>query len=132
MVVLAILALVAGLVLIRGPQRSAAVEMRQASGLVAGSLRLARSRAIATNRPVPVRFDPRGASMQVGVDPARPMPAGIGLSVAGAAPLILFRPDGSSSGGLVQLSGLGRTAQVGVSWLTGRVAVGEVPGVTDR
>ena len=26
---------------------------------------------------------------------------------------------------------LGRTAQVGVSWLTGRVAIGEVPVVTD-
>ncbi|HYZ64612.1 MAG TPA: pseudopilin H, partial [Acetobacteraceae bacterium] len=54
---LVILGLVAGLVLVRGPQRSAEVDMRQATGLVAGALRVARSRAIATNRPVAVRFD---------------------------------------------------------------------------
>ncbi len=120
---LLILGLLGGLVLVRGPPRSAAVEMQRASSMVAGTLRLARSRAIATDRPVPVRFDPGSLSIQIGADPARALPKGIGMSVG--ASVILFRPDGSSSGGLVELAGSGRTAQVGVNWLTGRVAVAD-------
>jgi len=122
-VVLVILGLVGGLVLARGPMRSAALDMRAESQAVAGALRLARSRAIASNRPVAVRFGPR--SLQVGNDPARPLSPDIGL-LAAPGPVILFQPDGSSSGGTVQLSGAGRAAEVGVSWLTGRVVVADV------
>ncbi len=127
-VVLAILALIAGLVLARGPQRSAALDMRTASRAVAGALRAARGRAIATNQRVPVRFDPRAATLRVGAGPARALPAGIGLSVVAAAEqgaAILFLPDGSSTGGRVELAGEGRRADVGVDWLTGRVSIAD-------
>ena len=122
---LAILGLVAGLVLVRGPQRSGAADMRQASSLVAGALRVARSRAIASNRPVPVRFDPASRTLQLGADDARRLPSGIAMTTG--ARLILFRPDGSSTGGEVDLAGAARTARIGVSWLTGRVAVSASP-----
>lgn len=127
-VVLAVLALVAGLVLTRGPQRSAALEMRAASAAVAQTLRLARSRAIAGNQPVPVQFDPRAAAFRLGSDPVRSLPRGFALAVTvaeGQGASILFLPDGSSTGGKVALAGGGRAAQVGVDWLTGRVSVAD-------
>ena len=119
-IVLVILALVAGLVLTRAPQRGGAVDLRSASSLIAGSLRVARSRAIASNRTVPVRFDPARDTLQVGGEVQRRLPPGIRIA---AGPTILFRPDGSSSGGTVELAGHSRGARIGVNWLTGRVAV---------
>ena len=124
-VVLVILGLVAGLVLVRGPQRSGAADLRQASSLVAGALRVARSRAIASNRPVPVRFDPARATLQMSNEAVRPLPSGIAMTAA--APVILFRPDGSSTGGVVELVGRARTARIAVNWLTGRVETAASP-----
>ena len=120
-VVLAILGLMAGLVLSRGPQRSGAVDMRRAAATVAGALRGARGRAIAINRTVAVRFDPNGTTLQVGDEARRPLPKGI--AAAAATPPILFRPDGSSSGGTVELEGEAQRARIVVDWLTGRVSV---------
>lgn len=120
-VVLVILALVAGLVLTRAPTRGGTIDLRAATSLVAGTLRVARTRAIAANRLVPVRFDPADAALQLGADPVRRLPPGI--RIAAAAPAILFRPDGSSSGGTVDLAGHANTARIAVNWLTGRVAV---------
>lgn len=131
LVVFAVLGLVAGLVAARGPSRSAALDLRAASGEVARALRLARTRAIAGNAAVPVVLDPVEASVRVGDGPPRRLAAGIGLSVVTAAgaglPTILFAPDGSSSGGRVELAAGGRRVQVGVEWLTGRVVVADAP-----
>ncbi len=133
LVVLAILGMVGAVVLVRGPGRSAALDLRTASTTVVGALRLARSRAIATDRPTLVRFDAGRATLQVGADPARALPAGIGMAIVTArdaatgdgdrTPTIRFLPDGSSTGGRVELTGQGRTARVGVDWLTGRVSL---------
>lgn len=119
-VVLAVLALVAGLIVLRGPQGSATLSMRAATSMVAGGLRVARSQAIARNRPVPLRFAADGAALQVGDGPAQALPAGIRM-VAGAR-TIVFRPDGSSSGGKIELAGEARAAALTVNWLTGRVS----------
>ena len=131
LVVLAILGLVAGLVAVRGPSRSAALDLRAASGEVARAMRLARTQAIAGNAAVPVVLDPATSGYRVGDGPPRRLPAGIGLSViavAGAGlPTISFAPDGSSSGGRVELAAGGRRVQVGVEWLTGRVVVADAP-----
>ncbi len=126
LVVLTIVGLIGGLVLARGPAHSAALDMRAATTTVSGALRLARTRAIATNRPVIVQFDPAHATLRVGADPVRGLPAGIGFSVIAAedqGAAIRFLPDGSSTGGRVELVGQGRAAQVGVDWLTGRVSL---------
>jgi general secretion pathway protein H len=99
LVVLVILGIVGGLVLARGPQRSAGLEMRAASGAVAQALRTARSRAIASNRPVTVLFDTGARTLRVGATQARSLPQGIAMSVETTAdqPGIEFQPDGSSS-----------------------------------
>jgi general secretion pathway protein H len=119
-VVLVIIGLVAGLVLTRAPTRGGTADLQAATSLVVGTLRVARTRAIAANRPVPVRFDAEAAAVQLGADPVRRLPPGI--RIAAAAPAILFRPDGSSSGGTVDLAGRANVARVAVNWLTGRVA----------
>jgi general secretion pathway protein H len=132
-VVLAVLGMVAGLVLARGPQRSAALEMRAASSAVAQTLRVARTRAIMSNQRVTVAFDPRAATLRVGTAAARSLPPGIAMSVittadlAGAQAGIAFLPDGSSSGGRVQLARGAQHVQIGVDWLTGRVSVADGP-----
>jgi len=133
--VLVILRLVAGLVLARGAPRSAALEMRAATAAVAQTMRIARSRAIASNRPVVVALDPGAATLQVSGLAPRRMPAGIAMAViataviatADAPAVIAFLPDGSSTGGRVELAGNGRRSAVGVDWLTGRVSVADVP-----
>lgn len=117
MVVLVIIGLLAGLIVVRGPERSGAIDMRQAASLVTSGLRVARSQAIARNRPVPVRF--QADALQIGDEAAKRLPPGIRL--VSAAPTILFRPDGSSTGGEIQLASGSRTTAIGVDWLTGRV-----------
>jgi len=137
-VVLAVLGLVAGLVLARGPPRSAGLEMRAATNAVAQAMRVARTRAIMSNQRVTVVFDPRASTLRIGTGTPRSLPAGIGMSVVTTADLtaaitsgdragvqagIVFMPDGSSSGGRVELARGERHARVGVDWLTGRVTV---------
>jgi general secretion pathway protein H len=138
-VVLAVLGLVAGLVLSRGPPRSAALEMRAAANAVAQTLRVARTRAIMSNQRVMVALDPRTATLRVGVGAPRSLPAGVTMSVITTADLastgagtagpagIAFLPDGSSSGGRVELATGTRHMQVGVDWLTGRVSIADGP-----
>ncbi len=119
MIVLLILGLVAGLVLTRGPQRSAALEMQQAANSVADAFRLARTRAIATSRVIPVRIGPD--SVQLGDDPAHRFPAGVHWAEGTRA--VLFRPDGSASGGAIELASPSQRRTVEVNWMTGRIVM---------
>ena len=129
--VLAILGLMAGLVATRGPQRSAAVDLRAAAAQVAGALRLARTQAIAGNNPVAVLLDPAAHALRVGAAAPRRLPSGLLVSVISITepgrPAITFAPDGSSTGGRVELAAGARRMQVGVDWLTGRVSVADAP-----
>lgn len=129
--VLAILGLVAGLVAARGPQRSAALDLRAAAAQVAGAMRLARTQAIAGNTPVAVQLDPAAHALRVGAAAPRRLPPGLAVSVISVAepgrPSITFAPDGSSTGGRVELAAGARRMQVGVDWLTGRVSVADAP-----
>ena len=138
-VVLAVLGMVGGLVLTRGPPRIAALEMRAAANTVAQSLRVARTRAIMSNQRVMVALDPRARTLRIGVGAPRGLPADIAMAVittadlasaqpgAGGPAAIAFLPDGSSSGGRVELQAGTQHMQVGVDWLTGRVSVANGP-----
>ena len=133
LVVLAVVGLALGVVALRGPQRSPALDLRAAAGTVAETLRLARSRAVAGNRTVGVAFDVAGPSLRLDGATPRGLPPGIAMAVTatlgntagGRLGAIQFAPDGSSSGGRVVLQGGGRRTQVGVEWLTGRVSVAD-------
>ena len=74
-VVIVILGLVAGLVLTRGPMRSTGLSARAAATMLAGSLRAARSEAIATDRPVTVLINATLGTIQVGASTPRAMGA---------------------------------------------------------
>ena len=130
-VVLVILGLGLALLTTRGPLRSTALDLRAATGEVAQALRLARARAVVTDRAVVVAVDPAANAFRVGSGPTQPLPRGVLLEATaaqGQAPGVAafrFAPDGSSSGGRVTLTAGGRRATVGVDWLTGRVSVGE-------
>lgn len=135
-VVLAVLALGLGLIAARGPPRSAALEIRAAAGELSQALRLARARAIARNAPAALTLDVARRSWRVDGSPERALPPTFALSVraAGTETLgdrlgaIRFAPDGSSTGGWIEISDGQRRVQIGVDWLSGRVTLAERAG----
>ncbi|MBV9735694.1 MAG: GspH/FimT family pseudopilin [Acidisphaera sp.] len=129
-VVLVVLALAVSLVVARGPARSPTLTLRAAAGQVADRLRLARADAIAANRPVMVVIDTARRQIEIDRRPLLALPSGIAVTALttagqalGARAGITFAPDGSSTGGRIDLLGRERRMQVGVDWLTGRVSI---------
>jgi general secretion pathway protein H len=131
LVVLLIVGMALGLVLTRGPPRSPALQARTAIRELAQDLRLARGRAIALDRPVGVTLDAAAHGWRLDGSPPRALPPTLNvamLTVASLSPApeagrIVFAPDGSSSGGKIDLSGANLRMRVTVDWLTGRVGV---------
>jgi general secretion pathway protein H len=130
-VVLVVLGLVIGLVLGRGPMHSPALDARVAAREVAQVLRLARSRAIALDRPIAVSLDIAARAVRIEGSPYQALPRAVGVAatsltgaaIAGRVVAVLFSPDGSSSGARIVL-GEGKFVRlVVVDWLTGRVSV---------
>lgn len=137
LVVLALAALLIGVV---PPLIGAAfpgVQLKAAARSTAAGLRLAREEAIRGGRDVALVLDVGGRRYQVEGD-ARSvsLPAGLDLKLEGARSemrddqvgAVRFYPDGSSTGGRVLLSRNGHGYQVGVAWLTGRIAIGPWEG----
>lgn len=130
-VVLVVAGLVLGLVLARGPMRSRTLEARAAARDIAQALRGARARAIAANRPVEFTLDLRRHSFCVDTGASNGLPAWLGLSAAAVSGEklgngiagIRFAPDGSASGGRIELADGKLRLSIGVDWLTGRVSV---------
>src|SRR5262245_57594681 len=133
-VTLAILGLV--LVLVAGykPPWSSGLGLKGTAAELASGLRLARSEAIASNRPVSFDLDMTRHRYRVGAGAERRLPAGLSielLTIVGesrdaTAGAIRFNPDGSSTGGRVALADGKRRMAVGVDWLTGRVSVADI------
>jgi general secretion pathway protein H len=124
------------LVLITGYRApwSSALGLTGTAAELASGLRMARSQAIAENRPVAVALDLAGHRYRVGDGRPQPLPANLSielLTVAGESRgrtegNIRFNPDGSSTGGRISLADGRRRIAVGVDWLTGKVAVADV------
>jgi general secretion pathway protein H len=133
-VVLVIMGLMLAVMLTHGPMRSPTLQIRAAAAEVAQGLRAARARAIALNRPVSFLLDPTGHVYRVDNTAPQFLPSELQLAmltVAGKSSpargvgAISFAPDGSSSGGRIELAGDGLRLLVGVDWLTGRVSVAD-------
>jgi general secretion pathway protein H len=132
-IVIVVLGLALGIVVGRGPMRSPSMEEDAAARRVAGALREARAAAVATDRPVRVAIDLDRRRVQVGARPPMALPPGLGISVttvAGEAvgtrlAAIAFAPDGSSTGGRIELAAGERRVAIGVDWLTGRVRIAD-------
>ncbi len=137
LVVLTVLGLLGALVLAYGPVHSTGLGMRLASDTVAQALRLARTQAMARNSMTMIVFDTAASEMRLNDGVARRLPVGLSVRVttradeiAGPRGAILFLPDGSSSGGQVELAGNGQRSAVVVNWLTGQVSIVAGGGMT--
>ena len=128
---LAILGLALGLIAGYKPPWSRGIGIEATAAELAAGLRLARSEAIVTNRPVAFDLDLVGHRYRVGAAAPRRLPADLSielLTISGEARNareadIRFNPDGSSTGGRISLVDGQRRVAVGVDWLTGRVRV---------
>jgi general secretion pathway protein H len=119
-VVMVIMAMVAGVVLTRQPWRSVGLNADVTVRALTNALRLARSRAIVQDRDVQVEIAPRGFAVDGGS--AWLVPSEETLTPA----RVIFMPDGGSSGGRILLTAGPRRIAVDVNWLTGRVRSLEV------
>ncbi|MBV8536358.1 MAG: type II secretion system protein GspH, partial [Alphaproteobacteria bacterium] len=133
LVVLAIMGLAAAFVVGRGTPGQGGVSARVGAGALAATLREGRARAIAQNRPIDVLIDV--VHRRFGIAPVldRALPASIGLTLITdrgdvleqGVGRIAFHPDGSSTGGRIDVAAAARRISVGVDWLSGRVSVAE-------
>jgi general secretion pathway protein H len=114
-VVIVILAMIAGLVLVRHPWHSTGLDIEATTRALTSALRFARSRAIAQDRDVSVVITENAFVVDGGAPWV--LPPGEVLSAA----QIVFMPDGGSSGATIVLAAGGRRIAVSVNWLTGRV-----------
>jgi len=130
-VVLAILGLVLGIFIGRGPMRSQGLQLRAAAGALAQGFRAARAAAIATGEDVTVAIDPARRGFAIGhhapvqLAPGLAIEAPDALHGPGTLRLIRFAPDGSDSGGQVIVSTGGKGVKISVEWLTGQVSVAD-------
>ena len=130
LLLLAVLAGFAGSRIMGGLEGTA---LRAATGELAAMLRRARSEAILHNAPVGVLVDVDAPSFGMAGQPTYAVPDRLKLTLFSAATdelpsnmgEIRFFPDGSSTGGEVTLESDNAHRYVQVDWLTGRVAVYE-------
>ena len=122
-VVIIVMAFIAGLVLARQPWHSIGFNAEATVRALTDGLRLARSRAIAQDRPVAVVIAANGFSVDGG--PPWTLSPEQALSPA----QVVFTPDGGSTGGTILLAAGQRQIVFDVNWLTGRVRSHEI---TDR
>lgn len=132
LVVLVIMALLAGLVPMALWATRAEYALRTSAATVAASLRQARADALARGRAAAFVADLRARDFGIlGVPRVHVLPRGIRLAlltVTGARldatrGLIRFFPDGSSTGGAVRLTQGHQRLDVRVDWFSGRVTI---------
>ena len=131
LVVLAIMALVAGLL----PQATAAMpgfRFRAAARELAAGLRLAQARAVVGGEPVAIVLDAGTHLWQASGEPPRRLPDAIeqlAAKIAGvpaeAGIRLLFLPDGSATAATLRLAGSGRQAVLRIAWIGGRISFDE-------
>ena len=132
LIVLALMAIVAGFVLpmFGGPVSTS--ELRSSARQLAAGLRLAQSEAVSQRRETFLVLDVAGKRFKVDNDPhEHRLPSKIELKlftaqndlVSESVGSIRFFPDGGSNGGRITVASGERKFEVDVDWLTGRVAI---------
>ncbi len=129
-VVLTVLGLVLGILVARGPTRSATIDLNAASRHLADALRQARGRAISTDRPV--RLSAADARGIVAEAVPRDRAAQVALSLHSPPDdprgegSLSFDPDGGANSVLIVLAEGEEQVGIGVDWLTGRITQGTI------
>jgi prepilin-type N-terminal cleavage/methylation domain-containing protein len=103
LVVVVILALVAGLVTTRMSGHSRGLEGRGFALDIAETLRLARAQAIASNRAVTVGVGAEGHALVVDGRAVRGVPAPFALVQLEAREALVFLPDGRATGAVLEV-----------------------------
>ena len=103
------------------------MRLHSAARSLTTDLRAARTEALRDGRTILVRFDAAAPAYMV-ESKARSLPSASrlhweGLAPGGGGAAIRFFPDGSSTGGVVELTQGSRTYHVAVDWLSGRVTI---------
>jgi len=131
-VVFAIMALILALLVSRGTGTNRGLNLHASATDLAGALREARSAAIASNHSVSIAIDVERHSWKPQGGAETPFPPGTRVTLTSTsnvtrkgAGYIRFEPDGSSTGGSVELADGGHRIGIGVDWLTGRVTVAD-------
>src|SRR5215470_4928166 len=109
---LAVLGLALSLIAGYKPPWSRGLGLRATAAELAANLRLARSEAILSNRPVVLDLDLAGHRYRVGTGTPRQLPADLSLELLTISGEVLnaregvirFNPDGSSTGGRITLA----------------------------
>ena len=132
LVVVAIIAVVMGVLIGRGPVRSHGLETRAAAGALAQALRAARAQAIATDHDVTVVIDPQrhvfaaDNSPVTRIDPATPIevqaPAG---SKPPVPPEKSCFPPMAARAAATSCWAPAAAASTSLEWLTGKVSVAD-------
>jgi general secretion pathway protein H len=132
LVVLVIIALIAGLVLPTFGAGVSSSELRSSARQLAAGLRAARSEAVSQRRETFLVLDLEGRRFKVDRDPREhALPPRIDMKLFTAQRDIVdaktgsirFFPDGGSNGGRITVAAGERKFDVDVDWLTGRVAI---------
>ena len=132
LIVLAIMAIVAGFMIpmFGGPISTS--ELRSAARELAAGLRLAQSEAVSQRRQTFLVLDVAGKRFKVDNDPhEHKLPSKVELKlftaqndlVSDSVGSIRFFPDGGSNGGRITVASGDRKFDVDIDWLTGRVAI---------
>ena len=132
-VTLTILGLALALIVGYKPPWSSGLGLRGTAAELASGLRLARSEAILRNQSTAFEIDLAGHRYRVGSSAVRQLPGQLKLALLtvtgeqhyAAQGAIRFNPDGSSTGGRIEVADGARSIAVGVDWLSGRVSVAE-------
>ena len=131
MVVMAILALSAVMVLPASRRSAETQEFVSLGHTLAASLRQARMEAIGKNRETAMRFDLERRVARAGTSgPEIALPKAVAIDIVTArgdvtAKEAIFRffPDGTATGGHIDLKRGEASLRIAVSWLTGAVSV---------
>jgi general secretion pathway protein H len=105
-----------------------AVEAKAAARLLAQDLSTARQTAILKRRETGVVLNAQTGRYALAGGVLRELPKGVSLSfraTAGGGNTILFYPDGSSTGGIVDIGDATHRHRVIAHWLSGRISLDE-------
>jgi general secretion pathway protein H len=127
LIVISIIALVAGISILRLSKPSDILRLQEAARNIVGALRLTRARAITGNLDLAFEIDVDERTYMTSVVPIHHFSSEIEVKLNVAAPErqtpsrggFRFFPDGSSTGGDLLLSLNGKTTMICVNWLTG-------------
>jgi general secretion pathway protein H len=121
-------------ILLSGPLKTSAADLKSAARSLAAGLRHTQSMAMATRRDSALTLDVEAREFRLpGESRPRKLPDGIDLKLFTAQSevaneklgSIRFYPDGSSTGGRITVSRGDAKYLVDVEWLTGRVTIAD-------